>query len=82
MLIFGTRRSARQLAVLMLTCPQGHPAAHTVTRFVTRFTLFFVPLFRVRTRHVVQCTLCGLSGQVSKDRAEELVSQAASTPPR
>ncbi|MDL5157355.1 zinc-ribbon domain-containing protein [Actinomycetospora termitidis] len=79
MLIFGTRRTAQQLAVLMLTCPQGHPAAHTVTRLVTRFTLFFVPLFRVRTRHVVQCTLCGMSGQVSTERAEELVTQAAST---
>ncbi|MCD2187217.1 zinc-ribbon domain-containing protein [Actinomycetospora soli] len=79
MLIFGTRRTAKQLAVLMLTCPQGHPAAHTVTRLVTRFTLFFVPTFRVRTRHVVQCTMCGLSGQVSKEKAAELVRQAAST---
>ncbi|MEJ2867508.1 zinc-ribbon domain-containing protein [Actinomycetospora sp. OC33-EN08] len=79
MLIFGTRRTARQLAVLMLTCPQGHAAAHTVTGLVTRFTLFFVPTFRVRTRHVVQCTLCGLSGDVSKERAQELVTQAAST---
>ncbi|WP_433801888.1 zinc-ribbon domain-containing protein [Actinomycetospora sp. CA-084318] len=78
MLIFGTRRTATQLAVLMLTCPQGHPAAHTVTRLVTRFTLFFVPTFKVRTRHVVQCTMCGLSGQVSKDKADELVRQAAS----
>ncbi|GAA4819039.1 hypothetical protein GCM10023201_00190 [Actinomycetospora corticicola] len=77
MLIFGTRRTAQQLAVLMLTCPQGHPAAHTVTRFVTRFTLFFVPTFRVRTRHVVQCTLCGQSGQVPSSTAEELVRQAA-----
>ena len=76
MLIFGTRRSARQLAVLMLTCPQGHAAAHTVTRLVTRFTLFFVPLFRVRTRHVVQCTLCGRAGEVSKEQAEQLVAAA------
>jgi hypothetical protein len=79
MLIFGTRRTAKQLAVIVLTCPQGHPAAHTVTRFVTRFTLFFVPTIRIRTRHVVQCTLCGRSGDVPSSQADDLVRQAAST---
>lgn len=74
MIIFGTRRTVQRLMVLMLACPQGHPAAHTVLRLVTKFTLFFVPLFPIRTHYQVQCTLCGMSGQVDATRADELVA--------
>lgn len=80
MIIFGTRRTIRQLMILMLTCPQGHPAAHTVSRLVTKFTLFFVPLFPIRTKYVVQCTLCGVSGRVDRDRAATLIARPAASP--
>jgi hypothetical protein len=78
-LIFGTRRTVTQIAMVMLTCGRhGGPAAHSVLATVTKFTLFFVPLFPVRTRHHVQCTFCGAATEVPKEEAQRL--QAAPQP--
>jgi hypothetical protein len=53
----------------------GTPAAHPLHKAVTRFTLFFIPLFPVKTRHTTQCTFCGLTSRVSKDQATQLMQQ-------
>jgi hypothetical protein len=79
MIIFGTRRTVQQLAMVLLTCGTcHHTAANALLKIVTKFTLFFVPLFPIRTRYAVQCTACGSSGQIDKDRAEQM---RASGPP-
>ncbi|MFG2294179.1 zinc-ribbon domain-containing protein [Streptomyces sp. NPDC048603] len=78
MIIFGTRVYLHQLAILMLTCRFcGNPAAHAVRKYVTKFTLFFVPLFPVSTTYATQCTFCGAEQEVPKEWAEQSQAQAA-----
>ncbi|MFF0451532.1 zinc-ribbon domain-containing protein [Streptomyces sp. NPDC004609] len=78
MIIFGTKGYLYQLAILTLVCGQcGNPAAHTLRKRVTKFTLFFVPLFPFSTKYGTQCTFCGAEHQVPKEQADQLVAQAA-----
>jgi len=80
-IIFGTKGYLYQLAILTLVCGHcGNPAAHTVTKYVTKFTLFFVPLFPISTRYATQCTFCGTEQKVTKEQAEQLQTQAAGGP--
>ncbi|MFD6726538.1 zinc-ribbon domain-containing protein, partial [Streptomyces sp. NPDC060131] len=56
MIIFGTKGYLYQLAILTLVCGRcGNPAAHTLRKRVTKFTLFFVPLFPFSTKYATQC---------------------------
>ncbi|WP_327181753.1 zinc-ribbon domain-containing protein [Streptomyces sp. NBC_01334] len=78
MIIFGTKGYLYQLAILTLVCGRcGNPAAHTLRKRVTKFTLFFVPLFPVSTSHATQCTFCGAEQKLTKEQAEQLTAQAA-----
>ncbi|MCP3821718.1 zinc ribbon domain-containing protein [Streptomyces sp. A3M-1-3] len=75
--LFGTKTYLHQLAILTLVCGScGNPAAHTLRKRVTKFTLFFVPLFPVSTKYRTQCTFCGLEQQVTQEQAEQLVAQS------
>lgn len=76
-LIWGYRRSVLVVAMLTLVCQNCHnPAAHALRHVVTRFTFFFIPLFRLGSgRYFTQCTFCGTSGQLTKPQAEQLVAQ-------
>lgn len=77
MIIFGTKGYLYQLAILTLVCAQcGNPAAHTLRKRVTKFTLFFVPLFPVSTKYATQCTFCGAEQKVTGEQAEQLQAQA------
>ena len=77
-IIFGTKGYLYQLAILTLVCGQcGNPAAHTLRKRVTKFTLFFVPLFPVSTKYATQCTFCGAEHKVDREQAEQLQAQAA-----
>jgi len=79
MIIFGTKGYLHQLAILTLLCGNcGNPAAHTLSKRVTKFTLFFVPLFPVSTKYSTQCTFCGAQQKITKEQAEQLQVQAAS----
>ena len=73
MVIFGFRTKVFVLAMMTLLCPRcGNPAAHPLHRSVTKFTLFFVPLFPVKSRYTTQCTFCGFTNHLSKDQARQL----------
>ena len=50
----------------------GNRAAQVITRRSTKFTLFFIPLFPVRTRYVQQCSFCGAEYGIAKDEARSL----------
>ncbi|WNI16781.1 zinc-ribbon domain-containing protein [Actinacidiphila sp. ITFR-21] len=77
MIIFGTRGYLYQLAVLTLVCAGcGNPAAHTLRKRVTKFTLFFVPLFPVSVTYSTQCTFCAAQHRLPKEQAEQLHAQA------
>ncbi|MEU9332714.1 zinc-ribbon domain-containing protein [Streptomyces sp. NPDC048290] len=78
MIIFGTKGYLYQLAILTLVCGRcGNPAAHTLRKRVTKFSLFFIPLFPVSTKYATQCTFCGAEERVTQDQAERLQSQSA-----
>ncbi|WP_405443412.1 zinc ribbon domain-containing protein [Streptomyces avidinii] len=81
MIIFGTKVYLYRLAILTLVCRHcGYSAAHTLTKRVTKFTLFFVPLFPVSTGYATQCTFCGMQQEVAKDWAEQSQAQSAAAP--
>jgi hypothetical protein len=76
-IIFGTRGYLYQLAILTLVCGRcGNPSAHTLRKRVTKFTLFFVPLFPLSTKCSTQCTFCGAEQSVPKEWAEQVQVQA------
>ncbi|MEU3602983.1 zinc-ribbon domain-containing protein [Streptomyces sp. NPDC006798] len=78
MIIFGTKGYLYQLAIVTLVCGQcGNPAAHTLRKRVSKFTLFFVPLFPFSTKYGTQCTFCGAESQLNQQQAEALQAQAA-----
>jgi hypothetical protein len=77
-IIFGTKGYLYQLAILTLVCGRcGNPAAHTLRKRVTKFTLFFVPLFPISSKYATQCTFCGDEQKVTGEQAEQLRAQAA-----
>ncbi|MFJ3667652.1 zinc-ribbon domain-containing protein [Streptomyces sp. NPDC090106] len=81
MIVFGTKGYLYQLAILTLVCGScGNPAAHTLRKRVTKFTLFFVPLFPFSTKYATQCTFCGTEVKVEREQAEQLQAQAAGGP--
>lgn len=81
MIIFGTRGYLYQLAVLTMVCGWcGNPAAHTLRKRVTKFTLFFVPLFPISVKYATQCTFCGGEQKIPKEQAEALLAQHAAGP--
>ncbi|ALC20880.1 zinc-ribbon domain-containing protein [Streptomyces pristinaespiralis] len=78
MIIFGTKGYIYQLAILTLVCGHcGNPSAHTLRKRVTKFTLFFVPLFPFSTKYSTQCTFCGAEQQISSEQAQQLQAQSA-----
>lgn len=77
LLIGGWRRYVQTLAMITLVCSScQRPAAHSVRRHVTKFTLFFIPLFPVGSKYSLQCTFCGGQVRVNKEQADQLVAQA------
>ncbi|MFE9384450.1 zinc-ribbon domain-containing protein [Streptomyces sp. NPDC007025] len=83
MIIFGTSSKLMQLAMLNLLCGFcGNPAAHALRKRVTKFSLFFIPLFPIApAKHSLQCTFCGAHTEISKESAEQLLGQAQGAAP-
>ena len=72
-IIWGFKRYGTPLAMLTLVC--GHcqrPTAHPLRKVVTKFTLFWIPLFRTSTKYTLQCTFCGAAQYVTEAEAERL----------
>lgn len=73
--IFGLSTKLHRLGAPILTCRNcGNTVAQVMSRRVTRFTLFFIPLIPIRTRYVMQCTACGATYEVSRDQADHLAT--------
>lgn len=73
--IFGTKGYREVLATVMLVCSVCHnPAAQRIEKLVTKFTLFFIPLFPVSTRHQLQCAMCAATSSISAEEAERLAA--------
>ncbi|WFE60270.1 zinc-ribbon domain-containing protein [Micromonospora sp. WMMD712] len=71
--IFGLRTKVDRSGVTQQMCRNcGNHAAQVISRRSTKFTLFFVPLIPIRTRHVQQCTFCGAQYDISAAEAARL----------
>ncbi len=81
LLIFGIKGYIRQLAIVMLVCQNcGNPAAHRVQEQTRKFTLFFIPLFRVSRKQSLTCTFCGQTTSISAGQATRYASMGSGTP--
>jgi hypothetical protein len=78
-LILGVRAYVKALAFLTLACRNGHVAGHRVLKVTRKFTLFFVPLFPVKTRYYTECAQCGLWVQWNKEEAEAAARSGVTT---
>lgn len=77
MLIWGWQRRVHTLAMITLVCVNcGNPAAHALRKLVTKFTLFFIPLFPLSTKHYLECTWCGISSNVPAQHINDLLGRA------
>ncbi|MFR9767894.1 hypothetical protein [Nocardia sp. SC052] len=77
MLIWGWQKRIHTLAMITLICGRcGNPAAHALRKLVTKFTLFFIPLFPLSTKHHLECTWCGASSPVAGPQVPDLLARA------
>jgi hypothetical protein len=76
MLIWGYRTKIFVLAMTTFLCGRcGNPASHAVRKSVTKFTLFFIPLFPIHVKYTAQCTFCGIENRIPKEDAVRLQAQ-------
>lgn len=72
-LLFGFRTKVHPLGWVAMVCQVcGQHGSGLLIKEVTKFTLFFVPLFPVRTKHVLECGNCRSHLKVSSGEARSL----------
>jgi hypothetical protein len=82
LILFGVRRRATRLAVVMLLCPSCQtPAAQVIRRLRRWVTVFFVPLVPLGTSYDLTCTMCGSTVSLSPRQAGRYVGSAEAQPP-
>lgn len=82
-LIFGFRTKAQRLGPVSMLCGVCRRSdAQLLVREVTKLSLFFIPVLRVRTKHAVHCTnpMCGARVEVSAGEARRLLAAGAGVP--
>ncbi len=81
MIIFGFRRSRKQLGTVFTLCRQcGQPCAHAVVALKRWFTLFFIPVIPLGATYIVVCAMCGGAVKIDKAGAEQLIGAAQPQP--
>ncbi|MEV0357740.1 hypothetical protein AB0H71_16940 [Nocardia sp. NPDC050697] len=76
-LIWGWQRQVLTLAVLAAFCGAcRNTGPHGLRKLVTKFTLFFVPLFPISSRSYLECPVCGVQSPVPAGDVPGLVAQA------
>jgi hypothetical protein len=82
-LIFGLRTAAELLGLVTTGCPAcGQHNTLQLARETTKFSVFFVPLVPIKTRHVLYCPNPGCVGRVeiSAGEARELLARGVASP--
>ncbi|MEV0646764.1 hypothetical protein AB0I28_16020 [Phytomonospora sp. NPDC050363] len=75
MILWGWRTTVRHLATVVYMCSQtGQQAGYAVLKRVTKFTLFFIPLFPLSVKYTLECSLCGESRKISREDADQAVA--------
>jgi hypothetical protein len=54
-----------------------NPATQVLLKRVTKFTLFFIPLFPISSKFQAQCTFCGQTTKLTKEQGQEFLQQVA-----
>lgn len=82
-LIVSTKLVEDLLRTVVFLCGYcGISAQQRVMRSRNRLSVFFVPLFTVSTRYVVECTNCGGTTAISREEADGSVAWAGNTDQR
>ncbi|HET9051939.1 MAG TPA: zinc ribbon domain-containing protein [Candidatus Dormibacteraeota bacterium] len=77
-IIFGGRRTVKPLGILQARCPRcGQVAAQRLVRSTRWFTLFFIPVIPLGSRHIATCTYCGSAVEVPRDAVDGLLGGQA-----
>ena len=84
LLVFGLTMTSRLLAHPLRGCPRcGNRSRHEVLETAQRFSLFFVPLFRVGAPQFVDvCGVCGFETPLSEQQARLASSEPESDGPQ
>jgi hypothetical protein len=78
LILFGIRRRRRQRGVLLMMCQRcQRPCAHTIVQVRTFFTLFFIPVIPMGTKHSTVCSMCAGATSIPKAHAERLEEASA-----
>jgi hypothetical protein len=81
MIVYGRRESVVQLAMATYVCRNcGNTAPHGLLRIDTRLTLFFVPLFRVKSWYILACSSCNARNVLTKEQAQQIQAQYPQAP--
>jgi len=81
MLIYGWRSNVQELATATYLCGTcQNPSAHALRRSVTKFTLFFIPLFPISSKYFTVCTFCGATNKLTKDEAKQVIAMQQPAP--
>ena len=77
-ILFGIRRRAQRLGTVLQLCSWCHtPAAQSVIRVRTFFTLFFIPLIPLGSKYRATCTMCGSTVSITKEQTSQLANTQA-----
>lgn len=80
-LIFGSRAVGSVLFVLSFVCGHcGVVASQRVMRVQQKVTLFFVPLFSLRTSYFVECSHCGTTTRLTRRQVDHSIQWANTSP--
>jgi hypothetical protein len=79
-ILFGFRKKLAILATLSMACPNGHVAAHRLTKITHWFTLFFIPTIPLSRKYFLTCIQCGQTSNLPKEHAVEMAANVASHP--
>lgn len=74
MIVWGTKGYATDLGSTFITAECAN--CHNVVNFQAqkrgyKFSLFFVPLFSIKSQYIVQCPICQHGFEVSKDKLSD-----------
>jgi hypothetical protein len=78
MVIFGWRRTMKELATVFAQCRScGMQGWQRIYRVISWFTLFFLPVLPLWVARKSFCNTCGRQWKLSKEEADALVAHAA-----
>lgn len=71
LIIFGLTGRSHLIRTISAVCERcGSQGAHHVTKYVRRFSVFFIPLIPLGKRYEDTCTVCGRVRPLTREQAE------------